>query len=255
MQIGICARPEDVRPVEGLEYVEGGVADLLMPRAGESAFAERLAALKRSPLPVLAANVLFPGDIRLTGPEADEAVIDAYIATVCRRARRVGLRTIVFGSGGSRKVPDGLPLPRAREQLVGHMKRWAPVAEENGVTFVLEPLNRGETNIVNSVGEGAEMVRRVRHPNIRLLADTYHMAVENEPAVEITRAADLIAHAHCAEGKGRVPVGFGGEDHRPYFRALLDLGCPLISIEARWADFQAELPRAVAELKKQIETA
>jgi len=257
MRIGVCTAPESMtRAVDGLDFVEGTVANLLCPREGESAFAKRLAAARACPLPVQAANVLLPGELKTTGPEVDPAAVDAYIAVVCRRAGLMGLKIIVYGSGGSRRVPEGFDRAAAADQIVGHLQRWGPMAAEAGVTFVLEPLNRQECNIVNSVGEGAELVRRADHPNVRLLADTYHMARDGDPPQAIRAAGGLIAHAHCAEAAGRVPVGFGGEDHRPYFRALKDAGYDgRIAIEAQWEDFETQLPRALAQLRRQIEEA
>jgi len=162
----------------------------------------------------------------------------------------------VFGSGGSRRVPEGFERRQASEQLAGHLARWGPIAAEAGVILVIEPLNKGETNIINTVDEGAELARRVGHPNVRLLADTYHMATDGDPPEAIRRAGELIAHVHCAEAAGRVPVGFGGEDHRPYFRALKDIGYDgRVSIEASFDDLAAQLPAAVAKLRQQIESA
>ena len=257
MRIGVCTSPEQLPgPVEGLSFLEPSVAGLLCPKQPEAAFAERLAAARAAPVPVEAVNCLLPGDLKTTGPDVDAQTIDAYIAVVCRRARRAGVHRIVFGSGGSRRVPEGFDPAAAFAQLAEHLKRWGPVAAEHGLTFVIEPLNKAETNIINTVDEGALLARRADHPNIRLLADTYHMAKDADPPEAIRRAGELIAHVHCAEAAGRVPVGFGGEDHRPYFRALKDVGYDgRIAIEANWQDLPRELPRAVAELRKQIDSA
>lgn len=257
MRIGVCTSPEELaRPVEGLTFVEPSVTGLLCPKEDEAVFAERLAAARAAAAPVEAVNCLIPGDMKTTGPEVDAAALDAYIGVVCRRAARAGVKRIVFGSGGSRKVPDGFDHERAAGQLVEHLKRWGRIAAGHGVTFVVEPLNAAETNIINTVDEGAELVRRADHPNVRLLADTYHMARDGDKPEAIRRAGGLIAHVHCAEGGGRVPVGFGGEDHRPYFRALKDIGYDdRVSIEATWENFAQQLGRAVAELRKQIDSA
>jgi sugar phosphate isomerase/epimerase len=257
MRIGVCTAPEGVKsPVDGLDFVEGTVGNLLCPSDGEAAFAARLAAAEACPLPVEAANCLLPGELKTTGPDVDVAAVDAYITTVCRRARQMGLAMLVYGSGGSRRVPEGFDPAAAGDQIVEHLKRWGEIAAACEVTFVLEPLNLAECNIVNTVGEGAELVSRAGHPNARLLADTYHMAKDGDPPEAIRAAGGLIVHAHCAEAAGRVPVGLGGEDHRPYFRALKDIGYDgRIAIEATWEDFETQLPPAVAALRRQIEEA
>lgn len=256
IDIGVCAKPETIAAVpEGLDYLECTVGDLLVPDQDDDAFGLRLRAAEETGLEVRAVNCLFPGRIKTTGPEVDTAAVDTWLATVCRRAARAGVTYIVYGSGGSRAVPDGFSFEKARDQLVDHLLRFGPVAAEAGVTIVLEPLNQGECNIVTTVREGADIVREVNHPHIRLLADTYHMAVDREDPQAIRDAHQLIEHAHCAEAAGRKPVGTA-EDHRPYFRALKDISYRRgISIEAKWDDFSAQLPDAVADLRRQIEEA
>jgi sugar phosphate isomerase/epimerase len=256
MRIGVCNSPEAIRPVDGLDYFEATVGDVLCPREGEAKFAQRLSAVKACPLPLEAVNVLFPGDMRLTGPAADFAGAEAYIRTVCRRAGALGIKIVVFGSGGPRRYPEGFDKAKAFDQVVEHLKRWAPLAQQAGLAIVMEPLNLKETNVVNTVDEGADVVRRVGHPNIRLLADTFHMARDGESPDSIRRAGSLLAHAHCAEAAARGPVGLGPENHRPYFRALREAGYDQrLSIEAIWQDFAAQLPAAVAKLREQLATA
>lgn len=257
MRVGICTSPAALAsPIDGLDYIEGTVGELLCPRENEAAFAERLAAAGGAAAPVRAANGFLPGELKTTGPDVDAAAVDTFVHTALGRAQRMGVTVIVFGSGGSRAVPDGWDPARARDQLVEHLRRWGPRAAEAGVTIALEPLNARECNIVTSVDEGAEMVRRADHPNIRLLIDTYHMATDGDPPDAIRRAEGLVVHAHCAEGEGRGPLGTVGEDHRPWFRALKDIGYDGgVSIEATWKDLAAQLPAALAELNRQIQTA
>lgn len=257
MRIGACTGIGGLKSgVPGLEYIEPTVGDLLCPAEAETVFQQRLAAVKAGPLPAEAVNVLFPGQLKTTGPAVDAAAVDAWMEATCRRAAACGVQMIVFGSGGSRRVPDGFDRRRASGQLVEHLKRFGPIAARHGVTVVLEPLSRNDSNIVNSADEGAELVRAAGHPNVRLLVDTYHMAVDGEGPESIRRAGGLIAHAHCAERDGRGPLGTTGEDQRAYFRALKDVGyAGRISIEARWNDLAAQLPAAVAELRRQWEAA
>jgi len=254
MRIGVCASPEKLsRPVEGLDFIETTVAGALCPGEGESAFAGRLAAVQAAAAPVKAANCLLPADLKTTGPEVDFDAVSRFIATVCRRAQQAGIAVLVFGSGGSRAVPEGFDHAAATDQLVEHLKRWGPPAEQAGVTFAVEPLRKADCNIVNTVAEAAEIVRRADHRHVRLLADTYHMACDGDPPEAIAAAGELLAHAHCAEADGRGPLGTKGEDHRRYFRAMKDAGYDgRITIEAGWRDFERQLPQALKELRRQI---
>jgi sugar phosphate isomerase/epimerase len=257
MRIGLCASLKPaIAPPPDLSYLEPKVAETLCPRGSDQEFAQCRQAVRACGLPVEALCVLFPGDMPLTGPAVDEARIDQYIGAVCRRAGELGIVRVVFGSGGARKVPDGFDKAAAARQLVAHMRRWGPLFAAARSILVLEPLNKTETNIVNSVAEGAALVRQVAHPAVRLLADTYHMSMENEPPQAIVDAGELIWHVHTAQRDGRLPLGVGTEDQRPYFAALKRIGYDgRVSIEAKWNDMPAELAKAVAELRRQWEEA
>jgi sugar phosphate isomerase/epimerase len=127
----------------------------------------------------------------------------------------------------------------------------APISADHGVTIAVEPLNRGETNILNSVSEGLEYVKDVNHPAFRLLVDAYHWAKEKEPATDIITAGPWLAHAHISTYANRLPPGAEVCDFAPFFAALkqgrYDLG---LSIEARWDDLNAQARSALQELKR-----
>lgn len=124
----------------------------------------------------------------VVGPSTDHEKILKWAETTFRRAERAGIRYIVFGSGKSRKVPDGFSRETAEEQFVRLCKRLGPVAARYRVTVVIEPLNSRETNLINSVSEGASIVERVNHKNIRLLCDLFHMTADGEPPQAIVDA-------------------------------------------------------------------
>ena len=156
----------------------------------------------------------------VVGPSTDHDKILAWAETTFRRAERAGIRYIVFGSGKSRKVPDGFSRETAEEQFVRLCKRLGPVAARYRVTVVIEPLNSRETNLINSVSEGASIVERVNHKNIRLLCDLFHMTADGEPPQAIVDAGKHIRHCHIAEAAERTAPGTDGDDFRPYLRAL-----------------------------------
>ncbi|MHC4562867.1 MAG: sugar phosphate isomerase/epimerase family protein [Planctomycetota bacterium] len=257
MKLGICTAADtlDTLP-DGLDYIEESVGGALCPREDETAFEAALAKCKGAAAPVVAANCFIPGDLKSTGPDVDAAALDDYVATALARAERVGIDKIVFGSGGSRRVPDGFDKAEAFDQLVGHLKRWGPIAAKHGVTIVIEPLQTAECNIVNTVTEGAELAGAADHPNVKLLADFYHMACDGEGPESIRQAGDLLQHCHTAEKDKRTAPGAAGDDFRPYLKALKDIGYTgAISLECGWGDMQAEASGALAEFRRQWEEA
>ncbi len=254
-KIGICASVANAAMAKaaGCDYIEEGVRGFLVPDRPEPEFRDKLGLLEGSPLPVLACNSFLPESLRSVGPGARHDEIIAFAGTAFQRAREAGVKTIVFGSSGSRNIPDGFARDDARRQFVVLLRRMGPLAREHGIVVAIEPLNRGESNFINSVSEGAGIVREVDDPGIRLLADIYHMLCEDEGAGSIVAAGPLLVHCHIAEENGRTPPGVHGEDFTPYLDALRRIGYQGgISFEGRWTDIAKELPVAVKTLEAQI---
>ncbi len=252
--IGVCTSPGNAKLLKrcGVDYVEVVARWFLMPDKPNARFAPNLAVARKCILPIRSANGFLPRALRCTGPAANHEAVLRYAATAFARARQVGIDVIVFGSGAARTPPEGFPLRKAEAQFTALLRRMGPLAEPHGVTVVLEPLRKRETPFIRTVAHGARIVRAVNHPNIRLLADCFHMACENEPPEHIRHVGDLLHHVHIAQ-KDRTPPAAGGDDLAPYLSALRDIGYRgRISMECRWKDMAAQLPGAVAALRTKI---
>jgi sugar phosphate isomerase/epimerase len=253
--IGVCTSLSNngVLAASGCTYIEEGVRGFLVPEEEEEKYAAKLSELKASKLPVRACNGFLPGQLKAVGPEPKHEAILAYAGTALRRAARAGVEIIVWGSGESRKIPDGFSRDRAEEQFAGLAKKVAALAAPFGVILTLEPLNSGETNFLNNLKEGAAMVEAVGHPNFKLLADIYHLLREGETPDDIEMFGKHLRHCHIAEKEKRTWPGAAGDDFRPFFKALKKIGYRgRLSMECRWENMTAELPAAMACLKKQI---
>ena len=70
---------------------------------------------------------------------------------------------------------------RSKEEAEGLfldlMGQVADYAEKRGVTIILEPVNRYEIDYINSVDQGAELVRKMGRPNFALMPDVFHMNI------------------------------------------------------------------------------
>ena len=256
MKLGFCTDPATLAALPfrpQCDFIEGHVVNFLTPEAPDADFALRAAALRASGYPMPAANVLLPAVLKCSGPDIDYARLDRYAHTVFRRCKEIGMTLIVFGSAGARMVPDGFPIAKAFEQYVDILRQFAPLAAENGVTIVVEPLNRGECNLVNTVLEGAEAVRRANHPAVKLLVDLFHMLRNGESPDDILKVGPLIRHAHLAENKDRAAPGIHGEDFRPFLRALHRVGYnDHLALEPNWTDLPHQLAPALQEVRRQL---
>jgi sugar phosphate isomerase/epimerase len=97
-------------------------------------------------------------------------------------------------------------------------------AAGNNVPLLYEPLNRYETNLLNRVGETAEWLRRLKTKNVRVLADLYHMNIEEtDLAAAFMEAGPLVGHVHFADSNRRA-IGFGHTNVAPIIAALRSIG-------------------------------
>jgi sugar phosphate isomerase/epimerase len=254
-QLGVCTGVNDSTLLStlGYSYIEEGVRTFLVPEKTDNEFMKNLVLAMQSTLPVKACNSFLPGEMKSVGPEADHAAILKYAETAFCRARKAGVEIIVFGSSGSRKIPEGFSRDESRSQFISLCSNMAPIADKYKITIVLEPLNSGECNFINSVAEGGEIVKAVDHPSFKLLADIYHMKVENENPGNIIKYGQFLRHVHIAEKEGRSAPGSHGEDFSPYFKALKSIGYKgCISVECKWLDLEKQAPLAIKTINKQL---
>ncbi|GAB3013152.1 hypothetical protein GCM10027051_15550 [Niabella terrae] len=169
------------------------MAETLLPSAPDSLFDRQLSANKFS-VPAMALNVFIPGSIKTTGPKVDEARTLEYVETVFQHARRLGCKVMVFGSGASRRIPEGFPRDSAFRQFVSISKKLAVLAEKYGIVLALESQNREECNFLNKVSECLQVAQAVNHPHFKLCIDIYHMMREDEGPAVIEAAGDLVYH-------------------------------------------------------------
>lgn len=252
MQYGVCGGPEIVSLLAraGFDYVEMGVGSLLKPREDHASFASSLQTVKALELPCPALNLFVPGDLKITGPDADLSALKQYVTTTFERAREADVDVIVFGSGGARGIPDGFDRTVAQDQLIQFCAMLAPIALEQNVTVAVEPLNSKDCNVLTTVHECAALVRAVDHPAVRLLVDAYHLLKDDDPLEDIVANGDLLAHVHIATEENRLAPGAEPCDLTPFFNALVQAGYDgRISIEARMSDPDSDLPRALSYMK------
>jgi sugar phosphate isomerase/epimerase len=256
-EIGVCTSVSnaDMLADHGYTFIEESVGRFLMPTKSEEEFNEMLQQAQNATIPVKACNSFIPGSLKSVGPDAVHPEILEFMEIAFRRAQKAGVEYIVFGSGGSRAIPEGFSHDEALRQFTDLCSQMAPIAARYDVVVVLEPLNTKECNFINSVLEGGEIVEEVNHPNFRLLADIYHMLMDGEGPESIEKYGHLIQHTHIAEKEGRAAPGTHNEDFTAYFTALKNAGYKgKMAIECRWEDMEAQAAPALEAMKNQIST-
>ena len=257
MKIGMCCGT-DVTKYEkckamGYDFVEsncGGIASM-----SDEDFEEHLAKVKETDIPVLTANCFLPGETRVSDPESDDKITADYLSVLLPRAKKLGIDTIVFGSGGARRIPEGVSAEQGRATLVRKIKEIiCPMAEQYGILIVLEPLRHEETNILNSVHEAVEVVKEAGNSNLKVLADLYHMVCVDEEFEYLAELEGLLMHTHTsnpfdAEHKRIFPLENDGYDQKPFLRNVLAAACGRCAVEAACNDFDTQAPQSLKVLK------
>ncbi|MBQ7921120.1 MAG: sugar phosphate isomerase/epimerase [Clostridia bacterium] len=237
----------------GFDYTEVG-ASMLYSLTDEEVEALAKADAERS-LCLYAANSLFLPELDLSNPAADREKQTEYIHKVTDRLSRFGVKYAVFGSGGARSIPEGVSEEEGRKALYRFMNEFIDYAAPRGVTMVIEPLRRRESNIFVTVPECAAVVREFNREGLSLLCDSFHMSQENTPVDAVYDAVELIKHCHMSEAPDRTCPGTittGDPAYNKQFAACLNkVGFTGgVSAECSFADFKTDVPVIYAYMKK-----
>lgn len=151
------------------------------------------------------------------------------IRDILKAAGKLGaVGVIMVPVFGPPRLPDLSPLTDAisleRDLFVAQLIEAAPVAQEAGTLILIEPLNRYETHLIKTLQDAVDICERVNHPSVKIMADLFHMSIEEADIPEaIRRAGQWIAHVHLADSNRLLP-GLGHTDFRSAFAALKDVG-------------------------------
>ncbi|MEI4487518.1 sugar phosphate isomerase/epimerase family protein [Frigidibacter sp. MR17.14] len=180
---------------------------------------------------VLAARVNLQRSIASEDAGARQGGID-YLTYCIEVAERTGARIIGGPLYGEPLVFAGRPpFPWSAEQIatraartVEGLAKVAPRAADAGKVFGLEPLNRFETDIVNTAGQADEVVDAVASPGLGVMLDTFHMNMEERSIPDaIRRTGSRLVHFQANENHRGFP-GTGNMDWTAIMRALSDAG-------------------------------
>ncbi len=178
--------------------------------------------------------------------------LDSYAALGAETVISIG----VFGP-----AQEGHQWNAEADTYVEVLQRLGEHAAQAGMNLVIECLNRYETHFINTLAQGGAIARRVDLPNVKIMADFFHMNLEEADMVGSMRAAgDLLAHVHLADSNRFVP-GRGHTDFAPGLDYLKESGYDgVLAMECclgpRWqllghhgADFVAEISSAATLIR------
>ena len=204
MRYGNCISHKNTKYIKilkhiGFDYIETALTPLYYAEQPE--LSDFFDTLVENNIKCEAVNILFPGEVTLTGEKADFRKVESYVSEVFEKTKNLGFKIVVFGSGAARRVPDGFPKERAIEQIIEVINNYLiPAAEKYDFTVAVEELHKGVNNIINTLEEAEYVVEQVNNPRVKIVADLCHIGLENTDIniVEKLCGKNLIVHCHIS---------------------------------------------------------
>ena len=234
----------------GFDYIELPLAQMMSLSAAD--FSVLASRVRAAGIPCESCNNFLPPTIRITGPQVEPQKITDYVEAALKRAAQLGAAIVVCGSGGSRNLPQGFPVEKAWDQMVGFLQSLDRPAAANGLTIAIEAINRKETNFLNLAADGLKLAKIVSRENVKLLVDYYHLALEKENTGVVLEGGDYIRHVHLARPEGRAfPKASDPDDYGLFCDSLKEISYKQrISIEAYTTDLKRDASESLALLRK-----
>lgn len=162
---------------------------------------------------------------RLTLTSPDAAVRNqarAFVRSVIDIAGEFGAPAIIGSMQG--RWGDEVTREAARGWLGEALVELGEHARPYGTMLLYEPLNRYETNLATTIADGVALLTSAGTGNVRLLADLFHMNIEEVNLAAALRAGEAhIGHVHFVDSNRRA-AGMGHIDYAPVFAAMRGMG-------------------------------
>lgn len=198
MKFGVCCSYNKVSLVQKMkyDYIELNFNELV--KMSDKEYNKLCSKVEKHKFPVEALNSVFPPSMKIVGDSVNIDEIKAHVTKGIKRAVPLGVKVVVIGSGGARTIPDGFDRNIAEEQFINVLRLCGDIGAEHNIEIVIEPLQSGETNLIHTVAQGIDCYHRTNHPNVKCLADFYHVFMSGESLEAIENSNGLIRHAHIA---------------------------------------------------------
>lgn len=144
-----------------------------------------------------------------------------FVRSIIDAAAPFGAPVIIGSMQG--RWGDDVTREQALDYLTAALDELGEHARQQGTVLLYEPLNRYETNLINTIDEGCVLLDLLSTGNVRLLADLFHMNIEEvDLPAAIRRGARKIGHVHFVDSNRR-PAGCGHLDFAPIAAALREV--------------------------------
>ncbi|MBN1973450.1 MAG: sugar phosphate isomerase/epimerase [Sedimentisphaerales bacterium] len=146
----------------------------------------------------------------------------SYLLDLCSD---LGGKVLVLGSPKQRSLQPGQSFKDARQRACDLFDSVLEKASELDLTICIEPLSPVETDFINTVAQGMEIVKKINHPKLKIHLDVKAMYSEPSPVPDIIRSVKVedVGHFHVNDPNLYGP-GMGNLDYTPIAQAIHDIG-------------------------------
>ena len=132
-----------------------------------------------------------------------------YIAAVLKLCDKWGVKVFagpMYSAVGKRRQVPADQKNREWDRAVAGLREAGKMAADHGVTLAIEPLNRFETDLINTSEQVVKLVDEINQPAVKVHLDTFHMTIEEDSILEAIRlAGPRLAHFHACENNRGTP--------------------------------------------------
>lgn len=150
-----------------------------------------------------------------------------YIATTIKFCADAGAKVMagpLYSAVGKRRHVSPAQKKKEWDLAVKGLSAAGKIAADHGVVLAVEPLNRFETDLVNTSAQAVQLVNDIGHDNVRIHLDSFHMHIEEKCQYDaIKLAGKKLAHFHSCENDRGAP-GSGLVDWESVAKGLKDVG-------------------------------
>lgn len=210
MKLGVCLplnseKLDDVKTNianSGAQFIEGN--HFALSSIDKTDFDKIINFTRAINLPITHTNC-FLGSMNIFDSKEFLKEGEEYVKRSFERFSGSDLKHVTFGSGESRKSNENRSIEDTKKIFAEFCYNTvSPLAKDYGYTVGIEPLNKGETDVFTTAFETFEFVKKLNLPNVKMIVDYYHFALENENPLDLINYKDYISHLHIAsKNKGR----------------------------------------------------
>ena len=166
-----------------------------------------------------------PEGLYINHPDETRRTMTAqYFCDLVDFCADIGGKYMIVGSPKQRNIVEGVSQEQATEWALNTFKPAVAKAEQRQITLCVEPLSPAETNFLNTAEQAIAFVKKMQHPNFKIMLDVKAMSSESKPVSQIIKESwPEFAYFHANDRNLKGP-GFGDVDFVPIASALKEVG-------------------------------